>query len=51
MKRIKLVELYVHSKEPTGVRLTPRFCWTPQGKTEIALERENSLDIRNVELE
>lgn len=43
-KRIKLVELHVHSKDPTGVRLTPRSCWNLQGKTKIALERENYLD-------
>lgn len=51
IKRIKLVELHVHSKDPTGVRLMPRFCRSPQEKTKIALERENSLDIRCIELE
>lgn len=49
-KRIKLVELHVHSKDPTGVRLTPRYCWTLQGETKIALEREDSLDIRYIQL-
>lgn len=51
MKRIMLVELHVPSKDHAWVRLTPRFCWTLQGQTKIALERENSLDIRYIELE